>query len=46
MKSIYIYICCCYDVQIAIMGCIVSGPGEMADADFSYVGEAPGKIDL
>nr|AHA11129.1 chloroplast 4-hydroxy-3-methylbut-2-enyl diphosphate synthase [Picrorhiza kurrooa] len=33
-------------VSIAIMGCIVSGPGEMADADFGYVGGAPGKIDL
>lgn len=32
--------------QIAIMGCIVNGPGEMADADFGYVGGAPGKIDL
>jgi (E)-4-hydroxy-3-methylbut-2-enyl-diphosphate synthase len=28
------------------MGCIVNGPGEMADADFGYVGTAPGKIDL
>lgn len=33
-------------VKIAIMGCIVNGPGEMADADFGYVGSAPGKIDL
>jgi len=33
-------------VAIAIMGCIVNGPGEMADADFGYVGGAPGKIDL
>jgi 4-hydroxy-3-methylbut-2-en-1-yl diphosphate synthase IspG/GcpE len=33
-------------LQIAIMGCIVNGPGEMADADFGYVGGAPGKIDL
>ncbi|CAN1346457.1 4-hydroxy-3-methylbut-2-en-1-yl diphosphate synthase (ferredoxin), chloroplastic [Linum perenne] len=33
-------------VSIAIMGCIVNGPGEMADADFGYVGGAPGKIDL
>lgn len=32
--------------QIAIMGCIVNGPGEMADADFGYVGGTPGKIDL
>jgi len=31
---------------IAIMGCIVNGPGEMADADFGYVGGAPNKIDL
>ena len=28
------------------MGCIVNGPGEMADADFGYVGGAPGKINL
>jgi (E)-4-hydroxy-3-methylbut-2-enyl-diphosphate synthase len=33
-------------VKIAIMGCIVNGPGEMADADFGYVGSQPGKIDL
>ena len=33
-------------VAIAVMGCIVNGPGEMADADFGYVGGAPGKIDL
>lgn len=33
-------------VTIAVMGCIVNGPGEMADADFGYVGAAPGKIDL
>lgn len=33
-------------VSIAIMGCIVNGPGEMADADFGYVGGVPGKIDL
>ena len=33
-------------VSIAIMGCIVNGPGEMADADFGYVGTVPGKIDL
>ena len=33
-------------VKIAIMGCIVNGPGEMADADFGYVGTAPGKISL
>ena len=31
-------------VKIAIMGCIVKGPGEMADADFGYVGGAPGKV--
>ena len=30
-------------VKIAIMGCIVNGPGEMADADFGYVGGAPGR---
>lgn len=34
------------DLSIAIMGCIVNGPGEMADADFGYVGGAPGKISL
>jgi (E)-4-hydroxy-3-methylbut-2-enyl-diphosphate synthase len=28
------------------MGCIVNGPGEMADADFGYVGGAPGKVNL
>ncbi len=33
-------------VRIAIMGCIVNGPGEMADADFGYVGGAPGKVNL
>lgn len=33
-------------VKIAIMGCIVNGPGEMADADFGYVGSKPGMIDL
>jgi (E)-4-hydroxy-3-methylbut-2-enyl-diphosphate synthase len=33
-------------VKIAIMGCIVNGPGEMADADFGYVGGAPDKINL
>jgi 4-hydroxy-3-methylbut-2-en-1-yl diphosphate synthase IspG/GcpE len=37
---------CCAGVAIAVMGCIVNGPGEMADADFGYVGGAPGKIDL
>ena len=31
-------------VRIAIMGCIVNGPGEMADADFGYVGEGKGKV--
>jgi (E)-4-hydroxy-3-methylbut-2-enyl-diphosphate synthase len=33
-------------LTIAVMGCIVNGPGEMADADFGYVGSGPGKIDL
>jgi (E)-4-hydroxy-3-methylbut-2-enyl-diphosphate synthase len=33
-------------IKIAIMGCIVNGPGEMADADFGYVGSGPGKISL
>jgi len=33
-------------LKIAVMGCIVNGPGEMADADFGYVGSGPGKIDL
>jgi len=33
-------------VTIAIMGCVVNGPGEMADADYGYVGGAPGKINL
>jgi (E)-4-hydroxy-3-methylbut-2-enyl-diphosphate synthase len=33
-------------LKIAIMGCIVNGPGEMADADFGYVGAGPGKINL
>ena len=33
-------------IKIAIMGCIVNGPGEMADADFGYVGGAPAKINL
>jgi len=33
-------------VKIAVMGCVVNGPGEMADADFGYVGGAPGKINL
>jgi (E)-4-hydroxy-3-methylbut-2-enyl-diphosphate synthase len=34
------------ETKIAIMGCIVNGPGEMADADFGYVGSGPGKISL
>lgn len=34
------------DVSIAIMGCIVNGPGEMADADFGYVGGTPGTVNL
>ncbi len=34
------------NLKIGIMGCIVNGPGEMADADYGYVGGAPGKIDL
>lgn len=34
------------NVKIAVMGCIVNGPGEMADADFGYVGSGPGKITL
>ena len=33
-------------VKIGIMGCIVNGPGEMADADYGYVGKAGGKITL
>ena len=33
-------------IKIAIMGCIVNGPGEMADADFGYVGSGPGKVTL
>jgi (E)-4-hydroxy-3-methylbut-2-enyl-diphosphate synthase len=33
-------------VKIAVMGCIVNGPGEMADADFGYVGSGPGKVTL
>ena len=33
-------------VTLAVMGCIVNGPGEMADADFGYVGGAPGKVNL
>ncbi len=34
------------NVKIAIMGCIVNGPGEMADADVGYVGSGPGRVDL
>jgi (E)-4-hydroxy-3-methylbut-2-enyl-diphosphate synthase len=33
-------------IKIGIMGCIVNGPGEMADADYGYVGSGPGKITL
>lgn len=33
-------------VKIAIMGCVVNGPGEMADADFGYVGGGPGRVNL
>ncbi len=33
-------------LKIAVMGCIVNGPGEMADADYGYVGAAPGKVML
>jgi len=33
-------------LKIAVMGCIVNGPGEMADADYGYVGAGPGKITL
>jgi (E)-4-hydroxy-3-methylbut-2-enyl-diphosphate synthase len=33
-------------LKIGIMGCIVNGPGEMADADYGYVGAAAGKISL
>ena len=32
--------------HVAVMGCIVNGPGEMADAGFGYVGTLPGKVDL
>lgn len=34
------------DLKIAVMGCIVNGPGEMADADYGYVGAARGKVSL
>ena len=33
-------------LKIGIMGCIVNGPGEMADADYGYVGAGPGRISL
>ena len=33
-------------VKIGIMGCVVNGPGEMADADYGYVGTGVGKISL
>lgn len=33
-------------VKIAVMGCIVNGPGEMADADYGYVGAGPGRVSL
>ena len=33
-------------LKIAVMGCIVNGPGEMADADFGYVGSGPGTVSL
>lgn len=33
-------------LKIGVMGCIVNGPGEMADADYGYVGSTPGKIDM
>jgi (E)-4-hydroxy-3-methylbut-2-enyl-diphosphate synthase len=33
-------------VKIAVMGCLVNGPGEMADADYGYVGAGPGKVTL
>jgi (E)-4-hydroxy-3-methylbut-2-enyl-diphosphate synthase len=34
------------NLKIAVMGCIVNGPGEMADADYGYVGSGPGKVTL
>ena len=34
------------NLRIGVMGCIVNGPGEMADADYGYVGAAPGRITL
>jgi len=33
-------------LKLAIMGCVVNGPGEMADADFGYVGGGPGLVNL
>ncbi|MEX1316618.1 MAG: flavodoxin-dependent (E)-4-hydroxy-3-methylbut-2-enyl-diphosphate synthase, partial [Synechococcaceae cyanobacterium] len=33
-------------IKVAVMGCIVNGPGEMADADYGYVGKTPGTISL
>ena len=33
-------------MKIGVMGCIVNGPGEMADADYGYVGAGPGRITL
>ena len=33
-------------LKIGVMGCIVNGPGEMADADYGYVGAGPGKVSL
>jgi (E)-4-hydroxy-3-methylbut-2-enyl-diphosphate synthase len=33
-------------LKIAVMGCIVNGPGEMADADYGYIGAGPGKVHL
>jgi (E)-4-hydroxy-3-methylbut-2-enyl-diphosphate synthase len=35
-----------YHLKIGVMGCLVNGPGEMADADYGYVGAAPGKVSL
>ena len=34
------------NLRIGVMGCIVNGPGEMADADYGYVGAGPGRITL
>jgi (E)-4-hydroxy-3-methylbut-2-enyl-diphosphate synthase len=33
-------------LKIGVMGCIVNGPGEMADSDYGYVGSGPGKVNL